>query len=319
MFNLSRRRGLLAESSVKRPFSIVKGRLLMQASSASFIQDPSEHVHLPAVEPVALRQTELDDDEPTVLEVLTDFPEATFERGDLPRVVVGANHDLPQPQAVQDAVEERPEFPPPPPEWCVDQGGSIVAMSTFELWMALARGDVDGQTRVWGLGMDNWEIVADIPDLKHALTDSLSLVPPRVIRTPTAMMSVRGHDRTPLGFGTTDAANDDFPAQSGPLLLRRQGFSFGRVTVAAGVLAVAAAIGLTIVPRTSDMTDQAAGAQRPLAMARLQGAMERANRQVDEAAHRWVEAEAARAVEPVAPSARKHKDVGQRRSRRGRH
>jgi hypothetical protein len=167
--------------------------------------------------------------------------------------------------------------------------------------------------------MDNWEIVADVPELAHALVDRFSLAPPLVIRTPTEVMSVRGHDRTPLGFGTTDTANDDFAAQSGPLSLRRKGLSFGRVAFAAGCLAAAAAVGLAVVPRATDTTALAASADSPLAVARLHGAMERANRQVDEAAHRRLEVEAKRAVEPVKPSARQHKETGQRRSRRGRH
>src|SRR5690242_7158997 len=119
----------------------------MQASSASSsIQDPSEHVDLPAVEPVALRQTELDVDEPTVLEVLTDYPEITFERADLPLV-----SELLTEEALQDIAGDDQLFEAlrPPPEWCVERGETIVAMTTFELWLALAQGEVDGQTRVW--------------------------------------------------------------------------------------------------------------------------------------------------------------------------
>lgn len=293
----------------------------MQASNASSsIQDPSDLVSLPAVELIELGQTELDDDDVLALEALTDFPDVTFERVDLPDV-----SELPTEQAADDnsaSIADAPRFevPRPPPEWCVDQGGTIVAMTSFELWMALARGDVDSQTRVWGNGMDNWEIIADVPELAHALTDRFSLAPPPpVMPTPIEIMSVRGHDRTPLGFGTTDAANDDFPAQSGPISHRRKVLSFGRAVLAAGCLAAAAAVGLTLVPRTTDSTDVAAAADRPLAVARLHGAMERANRQVEHAVRQRVEAEAARAVAPVAPSARQHKEPGQRRSRRSRH
>jgi hypothetical protein len=292
----------------------------MQASSASSsIQDLSDHVVLPAVEPVTLGQTELDGDGSSALEAYTDFPDIPFERVDLPGV-----SELPAEDAEHDASaritqDERPEVPPPPPEWCVDLGSSMVAISTFELWLALARGDVNAHTRVWGNGMGGWEIVADVPELAYALDDRFSLAPPPVMRTPTEVMSVRGHDRTPLGFGTTDAANDDLSAQSGSILLLRKGLSFGRMAVAAGCLAAAAAVGLAVVPRATETTELAAGASGPLAVARLHGAMERANRQVEEAVQRRLEAEAARAVEPVAPSARQHKEAGQRRSRRGRH
>jgi hypothetical protein len=293
----------------------------MQASNtSSSIQDPSDLVSLPAVELIELGQTEIDVEDVGALEALTDFPDVTFERIDLPDV-----SDLPIEQAERDivapiAAADRFEVPRPPPDWCVDQGATIVAMTTFELWMALARGDMDSHTRVWGNGMDNWEIVADVPDLAHALTDTFSLAPPPpVISTPNEIMSSRGDDRTPLGFGTTDVANDDLPAQSGPISHRRKVFSFGRVMFAAACLAAAAAVGLTLVPRTFDSSDVAAAANGPLAVAPLHGAMERANRRVDNAVHRRLEAEAARAVEPVIPSARKHKEIGQRRSRHGRH
>lgn len=294
----------------------------MQASNASSsIQDLSDHVVLPAVEPIEVGQTEHDEDDVLALEALTDFPEVTFEPIDLPDV-----SELPTEQGEDDHLASnvepgRFETPRPPPEWCVEQGSTIVAMTTFELWMALARGDVDSQTRVWGDGMDKWEAVADVPDLAHALTDTLSLVPPPpAFPTPIEMMAVRGHghDRTPLGFGTTDTANDDFPAQSGSIS-RRKILSLGRAAVAAGCLAAAAAVGLTFVPQDVDSTELAAAANRPLAMARLHGAVERANRRVDDALHRRLEAEAARAVEPVSPSARQHKEAGQRRSRHGRH
>ncbi len=292
----------------------------MQASNASSsIQDPSDHVSLPAVELIELGQTEIELEDAGALEALTDFPDVSFERVDLPDV-----SELPIEQAAGDhlppiAKVGRLEVPRPPPDWCVDQGETMVAMTTFELWMALARGDVDSQTRVWGHGMDNWEIVGDVPDLAQALKDTFSLAPPPpVMRTPKEM-SVRGHDRTPLGFGTTDVANDDFPAQSRPISRHHKVISFGRAAIAAGCLAAAAAVGLAVVPRSPDSTEMAAVANRPLAMARLHSAMERANRQVDAATFRRLEADAARTIEPVAPSARQHKEAGQRRSRRGRH
>lgn len=299
----------------------------MQASSASSsIQDPSEATVLPDVEPIAFGQTETEADDSTALEALTDFPDVPFERIDLPSVseIPPEGPDTVKVELVDIPIvddEEAPDPNKPPPEWCVDMGDTITAMSTFELWMALARGDVDANTRVWGMGMDNWEIVADIPELAYAISNEWSLVPPPVMPTPTAIMNVRGNDRTPLGFGTTDAANDDFPAQSGPISRRWKGFSFGRVALAVGGLAAAAAVGLSSVPRSMETTGQAAGEHRPTAVARLQGAMERANRQVDAGTQRWLEAEAARAVEPVTPksSARQHKDVGQRRVRRGHH
>ena len=295
----------------------------MQASNASLsIQDPSDHVALPAVEPVMSGQTDSDADDGSAPEAYTDFPDVPFERVDLPVVseIPAANIDAAAPPLDED---EHQDVFRPPPEWCVDMGSSISAMTSFELWMALASGEVGPKTRVWGLGMDNWEAVRNIPELAHALEDSLSLAPPPpVIPTPAANSSVRGHDRTPLGFGTTDSTNEENPAQSGPISRHRKRFGSARAAIAAGCLAAAAAVGLTFLPKSSDGTAQAAAARVPVAVARLQSAMERANRQVDEAAQRRREAEAARAVEPVAPaatSARQHREAGQRRSRRGHH
>ena len=290
----------------------------MQASNASSsIQDPSEHVSLPPVEPIAWGQTEIDVDEPTFLDVVTDYPEATFQRDNLP-VVSELPADKPAPPAsLHDVAEIRPEPARPPPDWCVDQNGEIVAMTTFELWLALARGDLNAKSRVWNLAMDNWEHVSDVPELAHALTDSLSLAPPPVAPTPTPFLSVRSHERTPLGFGTTDAANDDSPAQSSRVS-RWRGLSVGRWgAVVGGVAAVAAAALLTIVPQRLDAQARAAAAL-PVATAQLYSAMERANRHVDEAAHRRMEKDAAKAVEPVSSSSRRHKEAGQFRFRRGR-
>lgn len=309
----------------------------MQASHASSsIQNPSDPSVLPAVEPVALRQVEIDTDDGCSIEVHTEFPDVPYERLDLPRVCESPDEtyersDLPGVSesaqladvasiANENAEEVVPVPVRPPPEWCVDQGDSIAAMTTFELWMALARGEVDSQTRVWGHGMDNWEFVADVPELSYALADSLSLAPPPVFPTPDRHLPVRGQDRTPLGFGTTDAANDgdEGSAQSGPIYRQKKQFLFNRAAMIVGGFAAAAVVALTAVPQT-EPSASAAGPQKPAAVARLRGAMERANRQVDAAAQRWLESEATRAVEPVVPVARQHKERGQRRVRRGRH
>lgn len=301
-------------------FFIAKGRLMQASNASSSILDPSDHIALPAVEPIVSGQTEADVDEGSALEAYTDFPDVPFERVDLPCVseIPAANVDGGASRPIDE--DEHQDVFCPPPEWCVDMGSSISAMTSFELWMALASGELGPKTRVWGLGMDNWEKVSDVPELAHALEDSLSLAPPPpVIPTPRTISAVRGHDRTPLGFGTTDAANDDHLAQSGPISRHRKHLTSGRLAIAAGCLAVAAAVGLTIVPQTSNVTARAAAAgdPRPVAVPQLQSAMERANRQVDAAVHRRLESDAARAVEPVAPSARQHREAGQRRSRRG--
>jgi len=57
------------------------------------------------------------------------------------------------------------------PGWCVDKGPTLVAMTTCDLWLALARGDVAPQVKVWREGMPYWEAVATVPELALAMPD----------------------------------------------------------------------------------------------------------------------------------------------------
>jgi hypothetical protein len=50
-------------------------------------------------------------------------------------------------------------------DWCVDRGDRLAPMTTFELWIALATGELSGDARVWRLGMEGWEPARAIPDL----------------------------------------------------------------------------------------------------------------------------------------------------------
>lgn len=58
------------------------------------------------------------------------------------------------------------------PSWCVDRGVTLVAMTTCDLWLALARGDVTPDTKVWREGMPYWNRVASVPEFALALPDS---------------------------------------------------------------------------------------------------------------------------------------------------
>ncbi len=55
------------------------------------------------------------------------------------------------------------------PSWCVDTGGLMHTMTTFELWEALERGDVLAWMRVWREGMECWTPVGEIPELACAI------------------------------------------------------------------------------------------------------------------------------------------------------
>jgi hypothetical protein len=58
------------------------------------------------------------------------------------------------------------------PGWCVDLGWTLTAMTTCELWLGLARGDVRPQMKVWREGMPYWEPVATVPEFALALPDA---------------------------------------------------------------------------------------------------------------------------------------------------
>lgn len=73
---------------------------------------------------------------------------------------------------------ERVEDEMPPPvsrvrnrrrDWCVDFGARLVTMTTFELWIAIASGEVGSTIRVWREGMECWARVIELPELACAI------------------------------------------------------------------------------------------------------------------------------------------------------
>jgi hypothetical protein len=54
-----------------------------------------------------------------------------------------------------------------PRPWCVDSGAHIATMSTVELRLAVASGDVGAAVRVWREGMECWTPVEELPELGH--------------------------------------------------------------------------------------------------------------------------------------------------------
>lgn len=53
--------------------------------------------------------------------------------------------------------------------WCIDRGPSLDTMTTFELWLAIASGQVERDVRVWREGLECWTEVEQVPDLACAL------------------------------------------------------------------------------------------------------------------------------------------------------
>jgi hypothetical protein len=59
------------------------------------------------------------------------------------------------------------------PSWCVDLGHTLVAMSTYQLWVALAEGTVAPETKVWREGMPWWDPVCNVPEFALAMPEGM--------------------------------------------------------------------------------------------------------------------------------------------------
>lgn len=58
------------------------------------------------------------------------------------------------------------------PSWCVDMGSTLLAMTTCDLWLSLARNDVTPKTKVWREGMPYWEALEKVPEFSLAMPDA---------------------------------------------------------------------------------------------------------------------------------------------------
>ena len=65
------------------------------------------------------------------------------------------------------ALEEH--LAPPPFEWCVDLGATLITRTTFDLWAAIEQGEIGGSMLVWREGMECWTPVARVGELSCAL------------------------------------------------------------------------------------------------------------------------------------------------------
>jgi len=95
-----------------------------------------------------------------------------------------------------DAVEQRG------PEWCVDNGETLVAMNKFALWLALGAGDVSPTMRVWKVGRERWQPASEIPDLACAVR----------LHGQTLLAAAKISTRPPAN--DRDSANDDDSADA---------------------------------------------------------------------------------------------------------
>jgi hypothetical protein len=225
----------------------------------------------------------------------------------------------------------------PMPEWCADLGHCLQALTTFDLWMALARGELSRKTRVWRDGMDAWTPVEDIPELALAIADSISFDPPLVTPAPLATTPpLRAEVRTPLTFEATEASTGDpphvsdpngphipsepiaIPLRSSPMLRRvREGLAparRGALAFTAGCAVAVLAVSLAFV-RTSTAFP-VASAHGVIQRVALQTGL---GEVATEAGGRVLEASArqpAPVLAPPPPIARHHHEPGQHRARR---
>lgn len=237
--------------------------------------------------------------------------------------------------------EESTESGRPIPDWCVDDGAGLRAMTTFELWMALARGEIGPRAQVWRDGMEGWDRIEDVPELAYALTDSVSFDPPLVTPAPLGTPSpLRGRveGRTPLTFSNAEAETGDppevhepsaEPLSSEPISLPVRVWKLGRrvrsglapakqgsFAFAMGCVVAVAAVGLALVHQgVGPEAIRAAGvvAEPKVVLSGVGAPLVHAGQRARDAGVRPVESVY---VAPPPPPARKHTDPGQRRSRR---
>jgi len=249
---------------------------------------------------------------------------------------------------LDDFEEEATESGRPVREWAVDDGPEVRALSTFELWMGLARGEIGPKTRVWRDGMDGWEPVEDVPELAYALLDSVSFDPPIVTPRPLPARLEARTPRTPLTFGSAEAetlappealergSSEPIASPVRSLQRLRSGFSArrGALSFALGCVVAFSAIGLSLFVRSgAALPEPVTRLSRPLAslvaapetaLPGLSGVVLGAGQRVVALlpSSRPAEVMEPRTflpfVAPPPPAARSHAEPGQRRSRRSR-
>jgi len=69
--------------------------------------------------------------------------------------------------ALEDRLDEH--LAPPPFEWCVDLGATLITRTTFDLWAAIEQGEIGGSMLVWREGMECWTPVERVGELACAL------------------------------------------------------------------------------------------------------------------------------------------------------
>jgi hypothetical protein len=108
--------------------------------------------------------------------------------------------------------------------WCVDHGDAIVCMSTMQVWMALAAGEIASGTKVWRDGRPCWQAIEHVEELTRdpetaQLADELDAALPE----PPSVRVVSRPEPPPTRFPTESSFDaPDVPEQSGVRRIRNR-------------------------------------------------------------------------------------------------
>jgi hypothetical protein len=96
------------------------------------------------------------------------------------------------------------------PIWAVDLRDEIRALSTFDLWMGLSRGELSTEVRVWRMGRECWCPIREVPELACALSpDSVAAV----ARAEEPAASEESATSSPLRVAHWPATQEQEPAE----------------------------------------------------------------------------------------------------------
>jgi GYF domain 2 len=90
--------------------------------------------------------------------------------------------------------------------WCIDRGPTLETMTTFELWLAIASGQIPADVRVWREGLECWTEVERVPELACALVPVSSRTGRAIVEAPRSEGGSVWSPSTPPLVSETDPA-----------------------------------------------------------------------------------------------------------------
>jgi hypothetical protein len=259
------------------------------------------------------------------------FPTVPYQRASVSAI-------LSLTKQLEQADEESPESGRAQPEWCVEVGQALRALTTFELWMAIARGELGAETHVWRDGMEGWTPIANVPELAYALVDATTFEADRATPEPVTPL-LHADLRTPLTFEAANVAQTDPPEAEErratilpePLVAARRlrplrAINGGLSPLRRNVLSMLAGCAVAVTAVSLALVRTAGGPQDTAVAANVQNESDavamlkaRLGEVAAQAGSNVVEGPVRRAsviVAPPPPVARHHSELGQHRARR---